>query len=60
MTVAARPEETLNLSLLGRDPKSRVVVTRLADERDPGDLTRGEIWKAARAALRGKAKKKCR
>jgi hypothetical protein len=53
MTVAARIEETLNLSLLGWNVKSRVVVARLPDERDPGDCTREEIWKAARAALGG-------
>lgn len=58
--VAARIDETLDLSLQGRHPKSRVVVARLPDERDPGDCTRAEIWKAARAALSRGVKKKSR
>jgi hypothetical protein len=55
--VASRINRTLDLSRAGRDPNSRVVIARLPDGRDPADCSREEIWKAARAALRGKTKK---
>lgn len=42
-------------AILARDlrggPVGRVVIAQLPDDRDPGDLTKEEIWQAARAAL---------
>jgi hypothetical protein len=52
--VAGQIRETLNLNLLKNGPASPVVVARLPDDRDPGELTRNEIWKAAHRALAGK------
>jgi hypothetical protein len=49
--VAGQIRETLNLKLTGKSPRSRVVVARLPDGRDPGDCTREEIWKIADDAL---------
>lgn len=54
---AEKIRAALGRSLRGRHPKSRVVVARLPDLRDPGDCTHEEIWAAARRALARRRKR---